>query len=141
MDCQHIQGNLMAYLEGGLDRTITREIEQHLASCSTCRGFADLLQETFQMIDAEKNVQFDPYQISHIQAALANRGRVRQRVFTPVRIQTIIIAVVICILVYAGFNTGSTFFYQSSLKNDYETEVYYLNDMNGDSFETLLTSE
>jgi hypothetical protein len=40
MQCQDIQRNLSAYMDGELDSASARRVDHHLGRCATCRGVA-----------------------------------------------------------------------------------------------------
>ena len=48
MDCQKIQDNLSAYLDGELPAEDARQVERHVEECAVCR---DLLRELRSVAD------------------------------------------------------------------------------------------
>jgi anti-sigma factor RsiW len=50
MKCQEIEALLADYLGGELDETKRRALTEHLASCPTCRGEIEALEETVKRL-------------------------------------------------------------------------------------------
>lgn len=44
--CQHLLGDLSAYLDGEASAELCAEIERHLAGCADCRVMVDTLRKT-----------------------------------------------------------------------------------------------
>jgi len=54
MDCNRVQGELSALIDGELPTAAAREVEVHLTGCTACREVHDLLAETrasFRLLD------------------------------------------------------------------------------------------
>jgi anti-sigma factor RsiW len=51
--CEHILGNLSAYLDGELDAACCEKIEAHLQSGQDCRIVASTLKETIRLCQAD----------------------------------------------------------------------------------------
>ena len=45
-DCMHLLGSISDYVDGKLDETLCRELEQHLAECPDCRVVVDTTRKT-----------------------------------------------------------------------------------------------
>ena len=45
-DCKHLLSSISDYVDGELDETLCRELEQHLADCPDCRIVVDTLRKT-----------------------------------------------------------------------------------------------
>jgi anti-sigma factor RsiW len=50
--CQWVQGILTAYLDGELKPSTAAAVRRHLEHCEACRARAELLQETWDLLDA-----------------------------------------------------------------------------------------
>jgi len=47
--CQHLLGDLSAYLDGEASAELCAEIERHLAGCGNCRVMVDTLRKTVSL--------------------------------------------------------------------------------------------
>jgi len=45
-DCKHLLSSISDYVDGELDETLCRELEQHLADCPDCRIVVDTTRKT-----------------------------------------------------------------------------------------------
>jgi anti-sigma factor RsiW len=50
MKCEQYEARLALYVEGDLTPSMTRDVEAHLQTCSTCRGFLEALRESQSMV-------------------------------------------------------------------------------------------
>jgi predicted anti-sigma-YlaC factor YlaD len=48
-NCQHLLGELSAYIEGDASEALCAEIREHLADCENCRAVVDTLRKTVQL--------------------------------------------------------------------------------------------
>lgn len=48
-NCQHLLGELSAYIEGEASEALCAEIREHLADCENCRAVVDTLRKTVQL--------------------------------------------------------------------------------------------
>lgn len=48
-NCQHLLGELSAYIEGEASEALCAEIREHLADCENCRAAVDTLRKTVQL--------------------------------------------------------------------------------------------
>ncbi len=47
--CRHLLGSLSEYIDGGLEETLCREIEEHMEGCENCRVVVDTLRRTVSL--------------------------------------------------------------------------------------------
>ncbi len=48
-NCQHLLGELSAYIEGEASEALCAEIREHLAGCENCQAVVDTLRKTIQL--------------------------------------------------------------------------------------------
>lgn len=48
-NCQHLLGELSAYLDGEATALVCAEIERHLSGCENCRAVVDTLRKTITL--------------------------------------------------------------------------------------------
>jgi len=70
MNCNVYRDNLIPFLKGELPAGEAARIREHLIGCSECRSFASFLSTTLDVIQAEKNVEPDPFMYTRIQGVL-----------------------------------------------------------------------
>lgn len=141
MNCLHIRNGLMDYFDEKTDQDLRLEIEGHLATCKACRDYSFTLREAFQMISLEKNIEYDPFMFTRLQASVIDQKNIRRTPLLNRLLQPALIATFVLFLVYAGISIGSDYNYQQSIITDYETELYYLNDIQNESYESIMLFE
>jgi anti-sigma factor RsiW len=47
--CHLLLGSLSEYIDGGLEETLCREIEVHMAGCENCRVVVDTMRKTVSL--------------------------------------------------------------------------------------------
>jgi hypothetical protein len=117
------------FLEGSLSVAQNAIVNKHIAECEDCRLYSGKLKETLDCIDAEKSTGYDDFMFSRIQASLENQWQVRNPSFKRRLLQPVLIIVSIAVMVLAGIHFGNRLNYNQSIANDYQTEVYYLSEV------------
>lgn len=51
MECKNALENLVAFLDGELDKDLIAQINRHLESCNACRNEAESLSKTWNLLD------------------------------------------------------------------------------------------
>jgi predicted anti-sigma-YlaC factor YlaD len=129
------------YTAGKLDEFQRQAFASHLASCKSCREFAEKIKESMLLLEEEKAVEFDPYMFTRILAIIDAPKQPGESVWIRLAWQPALIAVVVFLMVLAGIHIGSNYQYQRSITDDYAAEVYYLNDIHDTESELLLVTE
>jgi hypothetical protein len=75
MNCDEVQAQLSAYLDGRLDETHRRAVESHLASCSHCRAEAAALRRTIESVSALPPVEPPPGFSQRVMAQVREEAR------------------------------------------------------------------
>jgi len=60
MECVRVQGDLVAYAQGDLDRGRKARIDLHLAACRVCRGELAALERSWEMLDLYGQLEPSP---------------------------------------------------------------------------------
>lgn len=68
MDCPKVFNNLVAYLDGALDKTSSSQIKGHLASCHACKQEAQLLAKTWDLLDNYPALDLKPQVLNQTKA-------------------------------------------------------------------------
>ena len=129
MKCRKIHNQYLDYLEGNLDKESNKNIEVHLKVCDHCRQFVEKLKVTLQFIDTEKSIAPDPFMFTRIQAKLGETDKNIRINKLKIVFQAAAAAVLILISIYAGKIIGQGYSDKTTLESDYNTEVYYLYDV------------
>lgn len=58
--CRYLLGSLSDYIDGALEESVCREIEQHLAGCENCRVVIDTLRKTVSLYHEEAQQETAP---------------------------------------------------------------------------------
>ncbi len=129
MKCCNRHNLYFEYLEGKLDLKSQKVLEDHIRVCEHCRQFVEKLRETFSFISEEKSVSPDPFMFTNIQGKLTDSEK-RPLIFSlKIAFQTAAAVVLILLGVYAGKRIGQGYSDKKTLSSDYQTEVYYLYDV------------
>jgi len=75
---EHLQ-RISEYLDGELDSSICRQVEEHLAACPECRDCLESLRRTIQLCKEAAQQDIPPQAREHLRAVLrehlAGRGQ------------------------------------------------------------------
>lgn len=71
MNCERMEGRLIAYLDGRASRTERREVEAHLAACVACRTRAEEFRRLWGVLDEVPMEQPSPAFDARLRARLA----------------------------------------------------------------------
>jgi predicted anti-sigma-YlaC factor YlaD len=120
------------FLEGSLSADQNALVNNHIAECEECRLYCIKLKEMLDSIDAEKSTDYDSFMFTRIQAVLENQWQVRNPSFKRKLLQPALLIVSIVMMVITGIYFGNRLNYNQSITNDYQTEIYYLSEVNDD---------
>jgi len=73
MNCKKSRTRLLDYLEGKLDPTSFKQTEEHLLSCSECRGFLAEMQHFNNLMLKEKYTAPNPFLTNRIMEAVRDQ--------------------------------------------------------------------
>ncbi len=73
MNCKKTRTRLLDYIEGNLDPTSSKQTEEHLLSCSDCRGFHEEMQHFNHLMLLEKNTSSNPFLTNRIMEAVKDQ--------------------------------------------------------------------
>ena len=71
MNCERMEGRLIAYLDGRASRTERREVEAHLAACVACRTRAEEFRRLWDVLDEVPVEQPSPAFDARLRARVA----------------------------------------------------------------------
>lgn len=135
MKHKSIHNDLIFYLEGELSSDRNQEISEHLATCSECRQFAEVLKASFSIIEKEKSQEQNPFFYQALKAKIENRKQPEkivgfQRILQPVLFSVLIIAGISFGILMGAKITNTD--YSSGSSN----EMYYFNEMGSEPIES-----
>lgn len=138
MKCKEAHKNLIFYLEGSLDSTLNNGINEHLAACPDCRGFADKLRLTNDIIEEEKEFGADTDFFEKITERMEAESK---RTIGPLMhyLRTAVAAAVVVLGILSGVNiarvtTSNTL---ASSNVEFSEEFYSLNDLYKEPIESF----
>lgn len=137
MECSKIHNDLIFFIEGKLDKRRSAEIEEHLAACSECSAFADMLRASLGVIEEERIIPEDKGFADRI-IAKVDFGERKQRTRTLSILRYVAAAAVIIFGVFTGMNIARlASAYQVEGPAEISEEAYYLNDMYQEPIESF----
>jgi len=137
MDCNKVHKDLIFYLEGSLDERTTRSVEKHLDKCSDCAAFANMLRESLEVIEKEKNVHEDLHFADRVIAAMQEEKNETITIRLSV-LRYIAAAAVIVFGVFTGINIARVVSgYDNDMAYDINNEAFYVNDMYQEPIESF----
>lgn len=77
---------------------------------------------------------------TRIQAAIANRKQ-EKRPFSMIMLQPVLAVLIVFLIVLAGIRIGTSYSNESSLATDYQTELYYLNEIHSENIENIVLTK
>jgi anti-sigma factor RsiW len=144
MKCKKCQDKIIFYLEGDLPARETREMEKHLAQCSSCAALAEELRKTLAVLHEEKNPEVNPFFYTRLKARMTSQTEKTFPALQPtffVRVlQPVLFSLLLLAGIYSGMKIGQTPGDNISTAYNYPDEqmIPYLNEMETESIETFL---
>ena len=150
MDCQFVKYNMINYLEGQLKALEVQAFDSHLEQCDSCRTVFEEFAKTYNMLEADKHVQPNPFFFSRLEQRIINEqqslpGFIPQ-IFAKA-IKPIMATLLILLSILSGVLIGSQFTdgayagsaYDSEL--EYYTESVYFNNVDDEPIEYYLLNQ
>lgn len=135
MKHKSIHNDLIEYLDGGVSPERRKEISEHLAICSECREFSEVLRSANEIIDKEKNQELNPFFFQAIKAKINNR-RVTERSIGFRRIlQPVFFSILLIVGISFGIMMGAKIT-KNSYSEGSSSEMYYFNEMGSEPIES-----
>ncbi len=139
MNCNLCKQELDAYREGRLPEGMRIQVEAHLAQCSDCYAISQMETLANRIMDAEKQIQSNPFLSTRIMAGIeaieqrSERIPAYQKALRPVLVSLSIAAAIL-----AGIFAGSI--YQPAKQTPgIPVEMAYINDAALESVDYLAT--
>jgi predicted anti-sigma-YlaC factor YlaD len=103
MKCKKCRNNLIGFIRGQLPEPELVLIREHLTGCEECRLFASYLSSTLNVIQAEKQLEPDPFLATRIEGILQAGATPARRLQPMLRL---IPAAVFTFFILAGIAGG-----------------------------------
>ena len=139
MKCRKCRDQLLSFLEGSLSGSELAKVEDHLAGCLRCRGFALHLKEALALVDREMVIEPSPYFYTLVKARLqeasTRKGKDHIPCFAAAFFSMLLLAI------FTGIQLGKM---TSSETVANETTVNYfpwMNEIEGEPIETFLMKQ
>ena len=140
MKTKCIDKDLIFYLDNELSVEKRTTVEKHLEECADCRSFLAFIQESFQIIEKEKNPEVSPFFYTRLSARLdEKRVYPIQRQWARLA-QPAFFSLVLLAGIYGGLKLGSN----ASTPKVYQqtkSSVQMLNDFATEPIESFLLDE
>ncbi|MFO7655605.1 MAG: zf-HC2 domain-containing protein [Bacteroidales bacterium] len=126
MQCKGIHNDYIGYLDGTLDAVTKSRIEGHLLSCAHCMEFVSKLKNLQAAIDREKDIPVGESFFKEIEVKLSRSPKSRTLgAFIPALRFAASFALIL-LGTWMGLWIGKGYNTDNSLSSDYQTEIYYL---------------
>jgi anti-sigma factor RsiW len=137
MDCKKTEHKIGAYINGTLDKSTRKQVEEHVNQCPDCMKLYNFMKESMGVLDVEKNIAPKPFLYTRIQA--------RQAAYRPTpanwRTATVFATLVLVIGIVIGTAIGRATIPDNDQETQY-TVAYLFDDTNIENLEkTLLNDE
>jgi predicted anti-sigma-YlaC factor YlaD len=129
MECAEIQKNMMDFIEGELEPSLFKNVKEHIDSCAQCAALSSKLSEVFSYIQHDKQATDDLHMFAAIQHALARPDIAQHRHFRISLIQSLSFAAMLALVIITGIFIGKRYEFEKSVASDYQTELFYLNNI------------
>ena len=146
MNCKEVNKNLIFFIEGELQPEKETELQEHLKDCLDCNALFMNLKETMAIITTEKETRPNPFLYTRIQEEISNLEEPRKvfvlkpnfiNILQPVTLSFLLLTGVIF-----GISLGNSFQYQTPGQSMvYQSDEFYLNDLQQETIETFLLTE
>lgn len=144
MMCKKCRDKIIFYLEGDLPDRESREMEKHLAQCTSCAALAEEFRKTLAVLQEEKNPEVNPFFYTRLKARMAGQAEeafpALKRTFLVRVLQPAFFSLLLLAGIYSGIKIGqsprdniSTAYYYPE-----EQVIPYLNEMETEPIETFL---
>ena len=136
MKCEPIKQNLFNYAEGNLSEVEKLMVTEHLKSCSDCRKLANILIDSFELIESQKVLNPNPFIYTRIEQKLQTQKLTKS--YSGI-LKPILVSLMILISLYGGIRIGKIYI-DTATTNQYSSnsENYYWNDITQESLEISL---
>jgi len=143
MKCKILHNKLIFFLEGELPEKEMEFVKMHLSECSTCAAFAEEMQKTLGILEAERSPAVNPFFFTRLKAKIENQESEKASVFWRpafVRVlQPAIFSVLLVLGIYAGVKIGQPTPQVEISVNTAEADIVsFLNEMDSETIEGFL---
>ncbi len=138
MKCKECHKDLIAYLEETSDDGQRKGVEEHLAVCSDCREFLEVLRDTLALAGHETVTEPDPWFYTRVKARIDREKDVRITSGWRVILQPAFFSLLLLLGIYGGFRLGSLPGKGTDRPIVAEQVIPWLNEMNTEPLENFL---
>lgn len=138
MDCKKIHIKLIPWIEGKANTSENLIIEKHLKECNSCNEFEKKLRNAFALMDSDKVTEKDPYMFIRIDEKLTKESNLS---ISVTLYKKILVAASLTGAVLIGGIIGNALNKNNKIYSDFETEKYFLRDIQQEDIELYLLSE
>lgn len=132
MQCENIHKYFTGYYEKTLSPEDLELVSNHLDFCNSCRALYNFYQESMVSIDAEKDIELNPYFYTRLEQKLENITNQPSTIPTAKivfqRLQPLLATVIITVCVLFGAHLGKKFSESYLITSTGESQEVYLED-------------
>mgnify|MGYP001074392682 CR=1 FL=1 len=140
MKCKDLHNKLIFYLEGDLPQNEMEQVKIHLGNCADCEAFAEEMDKTLGVLEAEKSPEINPFFYTRLKAKmeLHSESKVGNPLLVRV-LQPALFSLLLLAGIYSGIKIGQKAEDQLYATNNADEQVIpYLNEMEAEPIEAFL---
>ncbi len=136
MKCDKINKKIIFYIEGDLDQQESNEIKEHLKSCTSCRNIFDMIKQSLDLIENEKDIKPNPFAKAKLEAKIesVNKKEYIKSYTLKKALKIAAILIIGLLATFTGIKLGDGYFNNTDKSAEiseyqYYAQEYYLDDI------------
>ncbi len=136
MNCRNYRTDILLYAGGELDREKSQALEMHMKECGECRAFMNYVEESFNLIQLERNAEPNPFLATRILNEMEKRSQPVPSVKRWIPAFAFVILLIAAVI--GGINLGKLYSQTIfSNSNKLQEEMSYFDDLEQEQIETF----
>ncbi len=110
MNCKKVENNLIFYIEGELDAPLSKKIDAHLETCSSCKALYKNMKADMDFLSIDKALQTNPVFYQKLEQKIRNNeNKNSKNNIKQLYIQALSYAAAIIVAVFIGVALGKDY--------------------------------
>jgi len=123
MNCKEVENNLMFYIEGDLDKSITEKITEHLQTCTSCKMLYEKMKSDLVFLSNDKIIETNPFFYNRLEESINSDKNKSSRIIKQVYLQVLAYAAAVIIAIFIGIALGKSYQPINNYTADENTEL------------------
>lgn len=142
MKCKETHKNLIFFMEDELNVSEKLNIQGHIEECNACKLKLDSLKSFYQVMEKEKEVEFNPFLLTRIQESIKQEGSFNLEKRRKVSLVPLLSSFVLVIVMAGGLWFGASVANIQNENTYADVEMTnFLNDFQQEFVESTLINE